>query len=59
MSSADANAYSAELMPIMPTHGRMTIHLRLRPMMSTSVSPTRYMRPLASVTSLKGTGVEM
>ncbi len=39
--SADANAYSAEEMPIMPTQGRITIHLRLRPMMSMSVSPTR------------------
>ncbi len=41
VSSADANAYSAEEMPIMPIQGRITIHLRLRPMMSMSVSPTR------------------
>ncbi len=41
VSSADANAYSAEEMPIMPIQGRITIHLRLRPMMSMSDSPTR------------------
>ncbi|MFE1193101.1 hypothetical protein ACFW6E_09910 [Streptomyces olivaceoviridis] len=57
-SSADVNAYSAELMPIMPTQGRMTIQVRLRPMMSMSDSPTRYTRPFRSVTSRYGTDVE-
>ncbi|ALO97436.1 hypothetical protein SHL15_6402 [Streptomyces hygroscopicus subsp. limoneus] len=56
-SSADVHAYSAEPMPIMPTQGRMTIQVRLRPMMSMSDSPTRYARPFRSVTSRYGTDV--
>lgn len=52
VSSADVNAYSEELMPIMPIQGKSTMVQRGRPMMSRSVSPSRYRRPLRSVTSL-------
>src|SRR5882757_6353485 len=58
VSSADVNAYSEELMPSMPIHGKSTMVHRGRPMMSRSVSPMRYLRPLVSVTSLYGTGFE-
>ena len=39
------------LMAIIAAHGRYTMSLREWPRMSRSVSPTRYTRPLGSVTS--------
>ena len=51
VSSAEPYAYSETLMAIMAIHGRYTMSLREWPRMSRSVSPTRYTRPLASVTS--------